>query len=386
VLYFPRTIFVSNLGGQVNRRSFIRSSIAAGAAGTYRSARAEPGSVRVGIVTEPSAAHLGPLSVSLAKCRGVAAVALADETGSTFEKETGIFRELPGGLRTFRDAAEMLRVFRPELAVVTLEAHRSPRAIQAALAAGCHVLAEKPACTSAEAFEPLVQTAEAKQRHLMLAFTSRQNPTIRKAAEVVHSGALGKLYGAATVYISDQTRLKSPQYQASWFASKQKAGGGDLVLHGIHEIDVLQFVTGDRIRRVGGFSRNVGGLPIDIEDSNAVAFDFASGMLGTMQSGYYLDKGYRDQLSVWGSDGWLVMRDPGEPRLEWRSTRPGAPAELQTFKPPEIDGWLATVQAAVDAARGTEKPFVTGRECLSVIRVIFGLYRAAATGAAQTIA
>jgi len=70
----------------------------------------------------------------------------------------------------------------------------------------------------------------------------------------VHSGALGKLYGAAMVYISDQTRLKSPEYQRSWFASKQKAGGGDLVLHGIHEIDVIQFVTGDRIRRVSGFS------------------------------------------------------------------------------------------------------------------------------------
>jgi len=77
-----------------------------------------------------------------------------------------------------------------------------------------------------------VQAAESSHRHLMLAFTSRLNPTIRKAAEVVHSGALGKLYGAAMVYISDQTRLKSPEYQRSWFASKQKAGGGDLVLHG----------------------------------------------------------------------------------------------------------------------------------------------------------
>jgi len=43
------------------------------------------------------------------KMSGVAAVALADETGSTFEKETGIFRETPGGLRTFRDSAELLR-------------------------------------------------------------------------------------------------------------------------------------------------------------------------------------------------------------------------------------------------------------------------------------
>ena len=308
------------------------------------------GGLRVGIIAEPTGAHLGPLSVSLARCRGVAEVALADATGQTFEKEAGIFQRRPAPLRTFRDPAEMLRGFQPQLAVVTLEAHRSAAAIGAALQSGCHVLAEKPACARAEEFEPLAAAAEARGRHLMLAFTSRLNPAIRKAAEVVRSGALGRLYGVAMHYISDQTRLKSPSYQQSWFASKQKAGGGDLVLHGIHELDVVQYVTGDRIRGVSGFSRNVGGLPIDIEDSNALTLEFAGGMLGTLQSGYYLDAGYQDDLRLWGADGWLL-----------------------------------TVQAAVDAAAGTAPPFVTGAECLSVLRAIFGLYRAAASGVSQTI-
>ena len=343
------------------------------------------GDIRVGIIAEPTGAHLGPLAVSLAKCRRVARVALADSTGETFEKQRVVFKDKASPLDTFRDRDQMLRALQPQLAVVTLEAHRSPDAIRAALEAGCHVLAEKPACTSAEDFAELVRVADARKRHLMLALTSRLHPGIRKAAEVVRSGALGQLYGVAMQYISDQTRLRSPSYQKSWLASRQKAGGGDLALHGIHQIDVAQFITGRRIRRVSGFSRNVGGLPIEIEDSNALTLEFDGGMLGTLQSGYYLDRGYSDDFRLWGSEGSLHFRQPGEPPLEWRSTRPGSPKEPQTYVPPQIDGWLVTVQAAVDAAAGAAQPFVTGAECLSVLSVIFGLYRASATGSVQTI-
>jgi predicted dehydrogenase len=326
-----------------------------------------------------------PMSSSVARCAGVSEVALADVTGETFEKIGRVFAKVPRPLVMFRDVSEMLGRHRPQLVVITLEAHRSPAAIRAALEAGCHVLAEKPACARLEEFAPLVALAGTRSRHLMLALTSRLNPAVRKAAEIVRSGALGRLYSAAMVYISDQTRLRGPAYRGTWLASRATAGGGDLALHGIHEIDVVQFVTGRRIRRVTGFSRNVGGQPIDVEDCNGLALEFDGGMFGTLQSGYYLDRGYQDSLTLWGSEGWLRFTQPAPSPLEWVSygSRGGS---IQTYAPPETDGWLDTLQAAVDAARGTAPPFITGDDCHSVLKAIFGLYRAARTGVVQAVA
>jgi hypothetical protein len=39
----------------------------------------------------------------------------------------------------------------------------------------------------------------------------------------------------------------------------------------------------------------------------------------------------------------------------------------------------------VAAARGVEAPAATGRECLDVLRAVFGLYAASRTGQAQTL-
>mgnify|MGYP003341879855 CR=1 FL=1 len=36
-----------------------------------------------------------------------------------------------------------------------------------------------------------------------------------------------------------------------------------------------------------------------------------NGTLGTLNSGYYLDKGYHSMIKIWGSSGWLEMRKHG---------------------------------------------------------------------------
>lgn len=190
--------------------------------------------IKVGLITEPGAAHLDTYLSCLAGCAEVAEVALADHTGSTSEKAGQILAAGSVRFRSFRDPVEMLREVRPALALVTLEARHAPNAIKAALEWDCHVLAEKPACTRAEDFANLVRVADSKHRHLMLAFANRLSPPVGKAKELIESGFLGKLYGTSIHYVADQTRLTRKDYQQSWFASKARAGGGHLLWLGIH--------------------------------------------------------------------------------------------------------------------------------------------------------
>ena len=114
------------------------------------------------------------------------------------------------------------------------------------------------------------------------------------------------------------TRRGSPSsdYQRSWFASRERAGGGHLIWLGIHYVDLIQFITGEQIVEVSAQTANVGGQPVNIEDSAAVSFRLSGGAVGTLQSAYYLDRGYHNGITVWGSDGWLRF-DPSGDSIEW---------------------------------------------------------------------
>jgi len=81
--------------------------------------------INVGFITEPAGAHIEAYLGSIARCRNIAQVAVADESGQVFDKARSALAGRFPNLRTFRDPGEMLRTVRPQLAVVTLEP-RSP--------------------------------------------------------------------------------------------------------------------------------------------------------------------------------------------------------------------------------------------------------------------
>jgi len=341
--------------------------------------------IPVAILTHAAGPHLDAYLAGLAASSEVGEVSIADPSGATFAAAQKVLG--PKLKVTGKDVAAVLREAKPKMALVTMEAVLAPPAIDAALEHGCHVLAEKPACVRAADFEPLVRKAEGKHLHLMLALANRLRPEVREARRLVSEGRLGKLYGAELHLIADQTRLKSESYRKTWFAQKARAGGGHLIWLGIHWLDLAMFVTGTGIEAVAGFSGNVGGQPMDVEDSNAAALRFSNGMFGTMTSGYYLDRGYHQHLKLWGEKGWLEVRQQNEIMLKWYSTAEPKVSGVQNFTPPnEPTGYTPWVHACVRAAAGLQDPPVTGREGLRVLDAIYAFYEAAKLGQTKSVA
>jgi predicted dehydrogenase len=343
-----------------------------------------PKSIKVGIITHAQGAHLDAYFTSLAGIEEAETVALADPDGIAVEAAR---KALGGKLKeVFKDRAEMLKKFQPQMALVSMEAAQSPPAIEAALEAGCHVFAEKPACIRAEDFAKLATRAQVKHRHLMLALANRVHAPIREARRLLQEGKLGKVYAVEIHLIADQTRLRRESYHKSWFASKARAGGGHLIWLGIHWLDLAMYITGLKVQQVAGFAGVVGGQPIDVEDSAAVALRFDSGVFGTMTSGYYLDRGYHSHIQIWGERGWLRLSAIEDQPLEFYSTKDTKEPKVQRFEYPRGQrGYAPFVRAAVRASAGLEPAPITGEECLHVLRTIFAFYQAAQTGRTQTV-
>lgn len=333
------------------------------------------------VLTGPGGAHLDSYFRALSQIEGVARVGLADSSGAA---EADARKILGDKLVAFEhDAQKLLADLKPAFALVSMEALTAPPMIRAALEAGCHVMAEKPSCVRAADFAELAKLADAKHKHLMLALANRMRPRAQHVRQLIRSGAIGKLYGAELHIIADQTRLRNPSYHKNWFADKARAGGGHLIWLGIHWIDLVMFLTGAKITETAAFTGNVGGQPINAEDSAAAILKFDQGFFGTITSGYYLDRGYHSFVKIWGSQGWIQLEPHGEVQLRWYSTAAGSGTpKVQTYDgPAEASDYTPFVQAcAAAAADPMTPPPITAAEGLRALQTVFACYDSAESG------
>ncbi len=343
-----------------------------------------PDTIPIGVFTDKGGPHLSAYFDALAACDHADDVILCDPSGDSVEMAKKILGEKLAAV--FQDPDKALNNANPEMALVSLEARHAPPIIDKVLDADCHVFAEKPACVRTVDFEALVKKAEAKEKYLMLALANRINPPVLKARELIDSGIFGTPYGIEMHMVADQTRLKSESYHQSWYADKERAGGGHLIWLGIHWLDLSMLFMDSDIRQVAGFAGNVGGQPIKAEDSAALSMKFDSGAFGTMTSGYYVDKGYHSHIRMWGSKGWIEYSEwlgTASPKpLTWYTNETGM-HEYEGARDPR--GYTPWVNECVKAATGLQPPPITAKDGLRVLKTIFAFYEASESGKTTTI-
>lgn len=129
--------------------------------------------------------------------------------------------------------------------------------VKAALAAGKHVLCEKPlGITGAEADE-LAALAEKSGKVCGVVFNNRHLPAAIRASQLVADGKLGKIVSFRSAYLHSSST--DPSKPRGWKQDKDICGGGVLFDLGSHAIDLLAFVLGgaseNKISRVRGLSQ-----------------------------------------------------------------------------------------------------------------------------------
>ena len=123
----------------------------------------------------------------------------------------------------------------------------------AALAAGKHVLCEKPLANTVEEAEAMAEAAaEAASRgvYAMVGFTYRRVPAVALARQIVTGGGIGDIRQVKAEYLQDW--LVDETAPLAWRLQKEHAGSGALGDIGAHAIDLSQFITGQRLVDVAG--------------------------------------------------------------------------------------------------------------------------------------
>ncbi|MFA6362417.1 Gfo/Idh/MocA family protein [Methanoregula sp.] len=128
-----------------------------------------------------------------------------------------------------------------------------------AVAAGKHVLVEKPGGRNPEELVPVIETAKRNNVFVKVGFNHRFHPALQKAKQLVDSGEIGPLMFIRGRYGHGGRR----GYEKEWRAIPEKSGGGELIDQGVHLIDLSRWFLGD-LDLLGGFAHTYfWDMPVD---------------------------------------------------------------------------------------------------------------------------
>ncbi|NEY31284.1 Gfo/Idh/MocA family oxidoreductase [Streptomyces sp. PRKS01-65] len=125
----------------------------------------------------------------------------------------------------------------------------------AALAAGKHVLCEKPLANTvaeAEAMVRAAREADARGQLAMVGFNYRRVPATALARRMVAEGRIGRLRHVRVTYLQDW--LVDPAAPLTWRLRKEQAGSGSLGDLGAHIVDLAQYLAGEHLAGVSGLT------------------------------------------------------------------------------------------------------------------------------------
>jgi len=209
------------------------------------------------------------------------------------------------------DAADVVHICVPN--------HLHAPIAMAAIAAGKHVVCEKPLATDADTARAMTEAASEAGVVAAVPFAYRFHPMVREARARVAAGKLGRLTLAHGSYLQDWLLRPGDD---NWRVDADKGGAlrafGDI---GSHWCDLLEFVTGDRITAVSAqlstANRRRAGREVATEDIATLQFATGGGMVGsTVISQVSAGRKNRLLLEVSGTESTVAF-DQEDPERLW---------------------------------------------------------------------
>ena len=189
----------------------------------------------------------------------------------------------------------------------------------AALAAGKHVLCEKPLANTlaeAEAMRAAADAAYPGGARAMTGFNYRRVPALALARRLVEQGRIGSLRHFRAVYLQDW--LADADAPMTWRMRAERAGSGALGDLGAHVVDLARYLTGDEVTGVCAISETFvrerpladgpGTGTVTVDDAVVFTGRLASGALASFEVTRYATgrkNGLRVELN--GSAGSLAF-------------------------------------------------------------------------------
>lgn len=144
---------------------------------------------------------------------------------------------------------------------------------------GIHLLVEKPLAENISGLKELKKVVVEKKVYLQVAYMLRFHPLMQKMKEFVANSDYGNLLNFQTYwgeYLPDWHPWED--YRNSYAARKEMGGGAALTLS--HDIDLVMWLTNNKIKQYSTIKNYRSSLEVNVESGVDINFQFENGVTG----------------------------------------------------------------------------------------------------------
>ncbi len=171
--------------------------------------------------------------------------------------------------------------------IITSENVRHYQDVIEASSKGVHILCEKPLALSVRESKEMIEACSQNGVFLQVAFPVRFNTSVVRAKNMLDNGELGEILA-----IRGTNRGTNP---GGWFVEKDKSGGGAVMDHTVHLVDIIRWFTGSEITEVyaesGRYFSNY-----ETEDAGIITIGLENGAFATIDCSWSRNRNY----PTWG--------------------------------------------------------------------------------------
>ncbi|HEX5831916.1 MAG TPA: Gfo/Idh/MocA family oxidoreductase, partial [Gemmatimonadaceae bacterium] len=190
------------------------------------------GPIRVAVIGAGAIAQLAHLPL-LAKMKGFELVALCDNDSAKARALADRF----GIPDTFTDLEEALGYEQLDAVVIATPNHLHEPHVLSALAAGCHVLCERPFALTSRGVERILTAAQRADRSVIVANNHRYRSDVQALLGFLRGGELGRFTGIRGGFYQLRGAV------GGWRLRRNEAGGGVMLDAGLPLLDLALWLA-----------------------------------------------------------------------------------------------------------------------------------------------
>lgn len=330
----------------------------------------------------PARAH-GRLRLGFIGCGEIAAhnaAGVAASTGCTLAQVMDLNEDAARSLgRQFRvpyttELDEMLGNRDVDAVVIAVPHNLHAQVALRAAEAGKHVVVEKPIATTLADADAMIEGCRRAGVALSVLFSFRYEPHVLRAREIVQAGGLGTIAGTHIGFTTEKPagywgQGYTGKVLTDWRGSKEKCGGGVLIMNVCHTIDYFRFVTGLEVTRAYSEYGTLNS-PVEVEDIITVALRYDGGAVGSIHAATLAREDKRSEERIWGTHGSLELA-PQPQVYTMRRVADLVPGRWQTLgklpKTNRVAVYFDRLAAAIAEGRPPEVTGEDGRLNLAVV-------------------
>lgn len=262
--------------------------------------------------------------------------------------------------------------WRPDAVIVTSENARHRELVEAAAAAGAHVLCEKPLATTVRDGIAMLDAARSAGVMLMTAYPVRFAPSFQDARQGIRAGLVGDVLA-----IRATNNGKLPIAQRGWFVDPELAGGGALVDHVVHCADLIDDLLGESPLTVRAASNRILHADAGVETGGLVTARYPSGVIATIDCSW----SYPESANRWGGLTLEVIGTAGTVTVApFDEHVDGFDEQGAVWEAVHDDLDAAMIDEFLSAVRVGREPLTDGMAGLRTLRVVAAAQLSALSG------